>query len=279
MSAITPVTSMPANGVSPSGMLTSALPQIRLQAVTTDGGSRLTLIQKSEGGDWFKVPAARVLSGSRLGESKAVLDLATGEAGEIIISNNFGSTAYHVLEENGGVSGNENGTATAYIAGASAPVTTGDLSAANVTASGALSVGTTSTLTGAATLSSTLAVTGASTLTGLLTANGDILLGSAKVLGFGAPQALSGAGACNVTTVATLFTSTGSAQALTLADGTRAGQLKFISHVVDGGSGVLTPTTKTGFSTVTFTNVNDWACLIWSGSAWFVLAYSGATIA
>jgi hypothetical protein len=279
MSAITPVTSMPANGVSPSGMLTSALPQIRLQAVTASGGSRLTLIQKSEGGDWFKVPAARVLSGSRLGESKAVLDLATGEAGEVIISNNFGSTAYHVLEENGGVSGNENGTATAYIAGASAPVTTGDLSVSNVTASGALSVGTTSTLTGAATLSSTLAVAGASTLTGLLTANGDILLGAAKVLGFGAPQALSGAGACNVTTISTLFTSTGSAQALTLADGTRAGQLKFISHVVDGGSGVLTPTTKTGFSTVTFTNVNDWACLIWSGSAWFVLAYSGATIA
>lgn len=279
MSAITPVTALPANGVSPSGMLTSALPQIRLQGVTASGGSRLTIIQKSEGGDWFKVPAARVLSGGRLGESKAVLDLATGEAGEVIISNNFGSTAYHVLEENGGVSGNENGTATAYIAGASAPVTTGDLSVSNVTASGALSVGTTSTLTGAATLSSTLAVAGASTLTGLLTANGDILLGAAKVLGFGAPQALSGAGACNVTTISTLFTSTGSAQALTLADGTRAGQLKFISHVVDGGSGVLTPTTKTGFSTVTFTNVNDWACLIWSGSAWFVLAYSGATIA
>lgn len=151
MSAITPVTALPANGVSPSGMLTSALPQIRLQAVTASGGSRLTLIQKSEGGDWFKVPAARVLSGGRLGESKAVLDLATGEAGEVIISNNFGSTAYHVLEENGGVSGNENGTATAYIAGASAPVTTGDLSASNVTASGALSVGTTATLTGIAT--------------------------------------------------------------------------------------------------------------------------------
>jgi len=279
MSAITPVTALPANGVSPSGMLTSALPQIRLQAVTASGGSRLTLIQKSEGGDWFKVPAERVLSGRKLNESKAVLDLATGDAGEVIISNNFGSTAYHVLEENGGFAGNENGTATAYIAGASAPVTTGDLSASNVTASGALSVGTTATLTGAATLSSTLAVAGASTLTGLLTANGDILLGAAKVLGFGAPQALSGAGACNVTTISTLFTSTGSAQALTLADGTRAGQLKFISHVVDGGSGVLTPTTKTGFSTVTFTNVNDWACLIWSGSAWFVLAYSGATIA
>ena len=117
------------------------------------------------------------------------------------------------------------------------------------------------------------------TPTGLNTMSGDVLLAAGKVLGFGAPQALSGAGACNVTTVATLFTSTGAAQALTLADGTRAGQLKFVSHVVDGGSGVLTPTTKTGFSTVTLTAVNDWVCLIWSGSAWFVLAYSGATIA
>lgn len=117
------------------------------------------------------------------------------------------------------------------------------------------------------------------TPTGLNTVSGDLLMASGKVVGFGAPQALSGAGACNVTTVATLFTSTGAAQALTLADGTRAGQLKFVSHVVDGGSGVLTPTTKTGFSTVTLTAVNDWVCLIWSGSAWFVLAYSGATIA
>ena len=117
------------------------------------------------------------------------------------------------------------------------------------------------------------------TPTGLNTVSGDLLMASGKVVGFGAPQALSGAGACNVTTVATLFTSTGAAQALTLADGTRAGQLKFVSHVVDGGSGVLTPTTKTGFTTVTLTAVNDWVCLIWSGAAWFVLAYSGATIA
>ena len=183
------------------------------------------------------------------------------------------------------------GSPSVYLSGCSAPVTVGDLSLSNVAASGTLAVTGAATLsstlavTGASTLTGnvsaggTLAVTGASTLTGLLTANGDVLLGAAKVVGFGAPQALSGAGACNVTTLATLFTSTGGAQALTLADGTRAGQVKFIAHVVDGGSGVLTPTTKTGFSTVTFTNVNDWAALIWSGSAWFVLAYSGATIA
>lgn len=117
------------------------------------------------------------------------------------------------------------------------------------------------------------------TSTGLNTIGGDLLMASGKVVGFGAPQALSGAGAVNVTTLATLFTSTGGAQALTLADGTRAGQLKFICHVVDGGSGVLTPTTATNFTTVTFTNVYDWVALIWSGTAWRPLAYSGAVFA
>ncbi len=105
------------------------------------------------------------------------------------------------------------------------------------------------------------------------------LMASGKVVGFGAPQALSGAGAVNVTTFATLFTSSGSAQALTLADGVMAGQVKFVMHIVDGGSGVLTPTTPTGFATITFTNVRDWAALIWTGAAWAPLAYSGATFA
>jgi len=297
MSAITPVTAMPANGVSPSGMLTTALPQVRLQGVTASGGSRLTLIQKSENGDWFRVPQERVTSGKAPKESKAVLALSTDEAGEIVISNDFGSTAYHVLEENGGYAGNENGTATVHIAGASAPVTTGDLSSANVTASGALSVGTTSTFTGVATFNAAPVIAAGLTAsgsvsnnfsggtgtfltsTGLNTIGGDLLMASGKVVGFGAPQALSGAGAVDVVSLATLFTSTGSAQALTLADGTRAGQIKFIMHVVDGGSGVLTPTTKTNFTTVTFTNAYDWAALIWSGTAWRPLAYSGATFA
>lgn len=117
------------------------------------------------------------------------------------------------------------------------------------------------------------------TSTGLNTIGGDLLMASGKVVGFGAPQALSGAGAVNVTTLATLFTSTGVGDALTLADGTRAGQIKFVMHVVDGGSGVLTPTTATNFTNVTFTNVYDWVALIWTGATWQPLAYSGAVIA
>jgi len=166
MSAITPVTSMPADSASPSGMLTTALPQVRLQASTTSGGSRLTLLQKNEGGVWFLVPAERVLSGKKIGEPKATLDLVSGTAGEIVISNDFGSNAYHVLEENGGYAGNENGTATAYIAGAAAPVTTGDLSSVNMVASGTLSVGGASTLTGAVTAAAVINATGGEKLSG-----------------------------------------------------------------------------------------------------------------
>lgn len=94
-----------------------------------------------------------------------------------------------------------------------------------------------------------------------------------------ATQALSGAGAVNVTTATTKLTTTGSAQALTLANGTD-GQIKTIIHEVDGGSAVLTPTTKTGFSTITFTNVGDSATIQYlTTRGWMILALNGATAA
>jgi hypothetical protein len=93
------------------------------------------------------------------------------------------------------------------------------------------------------------------------------------------PDTLSGAGAIPVTTPVTLFTSTGAAQALTLANGT-AGQRKTIVHDVDGGSGILTPTTKTGFSTVTFTNAGDTVTLqYFTTRGWMVVGSYGVTIA
>ena len=79
-------------------------------------------------------------------------------------------------------------------------------------------------------------------------------------------QSLSGAGAVDVTSAVTLFTSTGSAQALTLADGTVVGQTKTIIHDVDGGAGVLTPTSVAGYSTITFTDVGDAVQLMWSST-------------
>ena len=99
--------------------------------------------------------------------------------------------------------------------------------------------------------------------------------GNATVLG---TQTLSGAGAVDVTNTLTSLTTTGAAQALTLANGT-VGQVKMIVHAVDGGSAVLTPTTKIGFSTITFTNVGESASLVYTSAGWAITALNGAVAA
>lgn len=94
----------------------------------------------------------------------------------------------------------------------------------------------------------------------------------------GAVQLLSGAGAINVTQLITEYTSNGVAQALTLANGT-VGQIKKIVHTVDGGSGVLTPTTPIGYTTITFTNVGDAVDLLYTTTGWAVTGSKGSVIA
>lgn len=93
-----------------------------------------------------------------------------------------------------------------------------------------------------------------------------------------APQALSGPGAINVTTRTTLFTSTGVADALTLANGTRVGQLKTVIHTVDGGSGVITCASAGNHTTVTLTNRWESVTFQWSGSVWDVISASPVAI-
>ena len=128
------------------------------------------------------------------------------------------------------------------------------ISASNVTASG------------------TLAVTGATTLTGNLTSNGALI---------STPQALTGAGAVNVTTLTTAVTTTAPAQALTLANGTN-GQIKTIVHqaLSGGGTWVLTPTTKTGYTTITSTAVGETCTLqFFTTIGWCILSLRGAIAA
>lgn len=91
-----------------------------------------------------------------------------------------------------------------------------------------------------------------------------------------AAQALSGAGVVNVTSFLTNYTSTGVAEALTLASGTQVGQRKKVYHIVDGGSGVLTAV-FVGGTTITFTTVGEFAELIWTGSEWGVLQLGNTT--
>ena len=108
---------------------------------------------------------------------------------------------------------------------------------------------------------------------------------SADQVAVGAPflwnqtaQALSGAGAVDLTSQITHFTSTGAAQALTLADGAN-GQIKTIIHIVDGGSGVLTPTNFGGGTNITLDAVGDTVTLIFTNSKWHVIGSNSITIA
>lgn len=91
-------------------------------------------------------------------------------------------------------------------------------------------------------------------------------------------QSLSGAGAVDVTNAFTSLTTTGASQALTLANGS-VGEVKIITHTVDGGSAVLTPTTAIGFSTVTFTAVGDTVMMIYTAAGWAIIGSKGVTIA
>ena len=108
---------------------------------------------------------------------------------------------------------------------------------------------------------------------------------SADQVAVGAPflwnqtaQALSGAGAVDLTSQITHFTSTGAAEALTLADGT-VGQIKTIIHIADGGSGVLTPANFGGGTNITFDAVGDTVTLIFTNSKWHVIGSNSITIA
>ena len=96
-------------------------------------------------------------------------------------------------------------------------------------------------------------------------------------------QTLSGAGAITLTEPTTRYTSTGAAQALTIADAKFKGQRKRIIHAVDGGSGVITAGSSIhladSLSTITFTAVRDWVELEWNGTAWAVIGYAGVTFA
>jgi hypothetical protein len=97
----------------------------------------------------------------------------------------------------------------------------------------------------------------------------------------GSVQTLSGPGAVNITQVSTAFTSTATGNALTLANGA-AGQLKTIVYVAEAAgadTGVLTPASRIGYSTITFTNIGDSVTLQYFTQGWAVIGARGATVA
>ena len=128
------------------------------------------------------------------------------------------------------------------------------------------------TMTFPATDASIARIDAAQTFTGTQTFAGAVV---------GSVQALSGPGAVNVTTVTTAFTSTGTGDALTLADGV-AGQLKAIVYVAETAgpdTGVLTPTNFGNGTTITFNAVGESVLLQFLGTDWWIVSNNGATVA
>jgi hypothetical protein len=96
-----------------------------------------------------------------------------------------------------------------------------------------------------------------------------------------AVQALTGPGAVDVTTSATKFSSTGTGNALTLADGIE-GQIKaivYVSEAAGADTGVLTPTNLGAGTTITFNTVGDACILQFFGTEWWAISLRGAVLA
>jgi len=121
--------------------------------------------------------------------------------------------------------------------------------------------------------SATIARTDAAqTFTGTQTFSGPIV---------GGAQALSGAGAVNITQLTTKFTSTAAGNALTLADGVE-GQIKVIVYVAEaagGDTGILTPTNLGAGTTITFNAIGDACILQFLGTDWWAVSLRGAVLA
>ena len=93
------------------------------------------------------------------------------------------------------------------------------------------------------------------------------------------PQALTAAGAVNITTAVTTVATTAPV-ALTLANGA-TGQLKVITMITDGGDATLTPTLLSGNTTITFNDVGDSVMLMFldGTNGWVIVSSQGPTLA
>jgi hypothetical protein len=97
----------------------------------------------------------------------------------------------------------------------------------------------------------------------------------------GTLQSLSGPGAVDLTSFTTAFTSSGTGDALTLADGA-AGQLKtivYVAQIAGADTGILTPANLGNGTTITFNNVGDSVQLQFIGTNWWVISLNGAVVA
>ena len=103
-------------------------------------------------------------------------------------------------------------------------------------------------------------------------------------LGFSqAPDVITSASTVvDITSAISTVASGASALALSLANGTSDGQVKFISMITDGGgTATITPVTLLGYSTIALADVGDSCTLLYlnSTSGWAVISNQGCVLA
>ena len=106
-------------------------------------------------------------------------------------------------------------------------------------------------------------------VTGTLFSRGNVF-GVQRLTGSGSTEVI------NLTDTVTLLITTGSSQQFSLADGVE-GQLKIISMVTDGGTGVVTPANFVNGTNITFDDVEDTVTLLYQSTGWVALARQNAT--
>ena len=105
-------------------------------------------------------------------------------------------------------------------------------------------------------------------VTGTLTSRGNVF-GVQRLTGSGSTEVV------NLTDTVTLLITTGSSQQFSLADGVE-GQIKIISMVTDGGTGVVTPANFVNGTNITFDDVEDTVTLLYQSTGWVALARQNA---
>ena len=107
-------------------------------------------------------------------------------------------------------------------------------------------------------------------VTGTLTSRGNVF-GVQRLTGSGSTEVV------NLTDTVTLLITTGSSQQFSLADGVE-GQIKIISMVTDGGSGIVTPANFVNGTNITFDDVQDTVTLLYQSTGWVVLARQNSLV-
>lgn len=256
----------------------SALPS----ATTASGSDEIPIVQ---GGVTKKLTNALLFSTTSLASATG-LPIVSGTTGTLTVAR--GGTGTTTSTGTGNVVLSTGPTLVAPVLGVATATSINRVAITTPAANATLTIANTKTLTINNTItlagtdsttmtfpstSATIARTDAAqSFTGTQTFSGPIV---------GGAQALSGAGAVNITQLTTKFTSTATGNALTLADGVE-GQIKVVVYVAEAAgadTGILTPTNLGAYTTITFNAVGDACILQFLGTDWWVISARGAVLA